>query len=121
MTAGAGKAKRLTLGGGLLNVALLLAVAGLSMVVFFALLDGLLLLVAALLASGAGSPTRGNYALVTARNLWLIGGGALLVAFVIFCLDYGFKHWRERRMQRLFLRLLAAELLIIGLQRLAAG
>ncbi len=107
--------------GRLINIALLLLVAGLGMVAFFSLLELLLTAAAHIIVATNDSATRSRYALVTVRNLWLLIGGAGLVAFVIFCLDYSFKHWREARMTRLFTRILAVEVVIIGLQILVAG
>ena len=100
----------------LLNLALVLPVMALALVAFFSLMEILLTLSAQVIVATSDSTVRSKYALVTVRNLWLIGGGAFLVGICIFLLDYGFKHWRTLRMRRLFLRVLAVELVIVGLQ-----
>ena len=44
-----------------------------------------------------------------------------MVGIVIYLLDYGMKRWRTFGMRRLYLRALAVELMIIGLQLVIAG
>ena len=105
----------------LVNLALVLPVMVLALVAFFATLEIVLTLSAQVIVTTSDSAVRGKYALVTVRNLWLMGGGAFLVGIVIFLLDYAFKHWRTLRMRRLFLRALAVELVIIVVQLLIAG
>ncbi len=100
----------------LLNLGLILPVMVLMLVAFFSLLEILLTLSAQVIVTTSDSAVRGKYALVTVRNLWLIGGGAFLVGGCIFLLDFGIKHWRTLRMRRLFLKVLAVELLIIAVQ-----
>ena len=104
-----------------INALLLAAVIALGLVTFFSLLEILLTISAPAIVASMGSATRGTYTLVTIRNIWLLGGGAVWLGIVIYCLDYFFKHWRERRIQSRYLRFLAAELVIIGLQVLIAG
>ena len=106
---------------GVINALLLLAVVGLGVAAFFSLLEILLTFAAQLIVRTVDSQVRGNYALVTVRNLWLIVGGAGLVGFLIYCIDYCFKHWRSARTRRLFLRVLAIELVVIAAQLLIAG
>ena len=105
----------------LVNILLAVPALLLAVVAFFALQEILLRFAAPMITGSAGNTVRGNYALVTVRNLWLLVGGALLVGFVIGCLDYCFKHAHKPRTRRLLLRILAVELAIIGLQFVIAG
>lgn len=98
----------------LINIALVPLVILLAVVAFFTLQELLLTLSARAIVTSMDSAVRGKYALATVRNLWLLGGGAFLVGFLIYVLDFAFKHWRTRRSRRLLLRILAAELVIIG-------
>ena len=104
-----------------INALLLAAVIALGLVTFFSLLEILLTISATVIFQAIDSQTRQYYAGVTVRNIWLLVGGAVWLGIVIYCLDYFFKHWRERRIQGRYLRFLAAELVIIGLQVLIAG
>lgn len=97
-----------------INIVLAAAVLALGVVTFFATLELALLGGAQVISRTNDSPVRGSYALGTLRNLWLMGGGVLTVAFVMMTLDYFFKHWRQPRARRIFLRMLAVELVIIG-------
>ncbi len=97
-----------------INIALAAVVLVLGVVTFFATLELALLAGAQVIVSTNDSPVQGSYALGTLRNLWLIGGGAVTMAFVIFTLDYFFKHWRQAGARRIFLRMLAVELAVIG-------
>ena len=97
-----------------INIVLVAAVLALGIVTFFATLELALLVGAHVIISTNDSPVRGRYALGTLRNLWLIGGGVLTMAFVVGTLDYFFKRWRQPRTRRIFLRMLAVELAVIG-------
>ncbi len=99
----------------LLNILLTPVVILLALVCFFAMQEILLTLSARVIIATVDGSARGGYALVAVRNLWLIGGGLLLVGFVIYVLDSGFKRWRARRYRRLLMRSLAMELAIIAL------
>ena len=105
--------------GPLLNIVLLAPVIGLALVAFFAAQEIALTIGARLIAMSVEGSVRGGYALVTVRNLWLVGGGLLLVACLIYVLDSAFKHWRSWRLRRLLMRALAIEALIIALGTLA--
>ena len=100
-----------------------LAVPALLLVVvsLFAIQEMLLILAAPAIARSAADTVRGSYALVTLRNLWLIFGGMLALGLIIYSLDRLFKHADKMRTRRYFLRLLAVELVIIGLQFVIAG
>ncbi len=98
----------------LVNTALATAVLALGVVAFFASLELALLVGAQVIAQSVDSAVRGNYALATLRNLWLLIGGVLMVVFVIGTLDYFFKRWRLARTRDVLLRLLAVELVVIG-------
>ena len=111
-----GQAKRVGVINALINVVLLVAAAGLGIVAFFSMMEILLTVAAQVIVRGVESEVRGRYALVMVRNLWLIIGGAGLVGLEIYFMDYFFKHWRKLRTRRLFLRVVAIEVVIIGLQ-----
>lgn len=104
-----------------INIVLAVVVLTLSVVVFFATLELALLVGAHVISRTNDNPVRGSYALGTLRNLWLLGGGVLTVAFVIATLDYFFKHWRLPRARRIFMAMLAVELLAIGVTAVALG
>ena len=97
-----------------INIILVAVVLALGVVTYFATLELALLVGAQVIISTNDSPVRGRYALGTLRNLWLIGGGVLTMAFVIGTLDYFFKRWRQPGARRIFLRMLAVELAVIG-------
>lgn len=97
-----------------INIVLVAVVLALGVVTYFATLELALLVGAHVIISTNDSPVRGRYALGTLRNLWLIGGGVLTMAFVVGTLDYFFKRWRQPRTRRIFLRMLAVELVVIG-------
>ncbi len=103
------------------NISLFGLALVLAMWSFFALQEILLTLGAYAILHAVDDSVRGNYTLITLRNFWLLGAGAFMVGFIIFCLDYIFKHWRRRRARRLFLRILVVEVCIIGLSVLVAG
>ena len=105
----------------LVNILLAVPALLLAVVAFFALQEILLRVAAQLIIGSAGNTVRGTYALVMVRNLWLLIGGALLVGVMIGCLDYCFKHAHKPGTRRLLLRILAVELVIIGLQLVIAG
>lgn len=95
---------------GLAIPALLLVVVSL-----FAAQEILLTLAAPMVARSAADAVRGGYAMVTLRNLWLVFGGMSALGLMIYSLDRLFKQSAKPSTRRYFLRLLAAELLIIGL------
>ena len=104
-----------------LNALLLALVMALGLVALFSMLEIVLTIGAHVIVATMDSATRSKYALVTLRNVWLLGGGAIWLGIIIYCLDYFFKHWRERGIQRRFLKLLALEAAIIVLQTLITG
>lgn len=99
----------------LLNILLTPLALMLALVALFAMQEILLTVGARVIAATVEGSVRGAYALVALRNFWLIGGGLLLVGYVIYVLDAGFKRWRTRRYRRLLMRSLAVELLVIAL------
>ena len=111
----------------LTNFVLLISMVGLSIWVFFSLNDliqtvGSFLILreiaSAELGAAAVDSVRIRYMLITVRNFWVLIGGVLLIIFVVGAVDYFSKHWREPRTRRLYLRLLAGELLIVGVSLL---
>ena len=103
-----------------LNFALLAAVAAVGFLAFLASLEIVLALSAPAVAQSIDSAVRAKYTLVTIRNVWLLVGGVIFLGLIIFCIDRYFKGWRARRLNRVFLRVLAFELGIILLQYLLA-
>ena len=104
-----------------INIVLAVVVLALSVVTYFATLELALLVGANVISRTNDSLVRGSYALGTLRNLWLIGGGVLTMAFVVGTLDYFFKHWRQPRARRIFMTMLAVELAIIAATAVALG
>ena len=100
----------------LLVVALALAVLS-----FFAMLELLLTVAALLISQTIDSTVRQRYSLVTVRNLWLLGGGALLVGLVIGGTEYFIKRLGNARSRRLLLCILLVEIVIIGLAVAVTG
>lgn len=94
-----------------------LAIPALLLVVvcLFATQEIVLTLAAPAIARSAADLARGNYAMVTLRNLWLLFGGTLSLGLIIYSLDRLFKQSAQRSTRRYFLRLLAVELVIIAL------
>ncbi len=105
----------------LINLLLLLIILPLGFLTFFSLQELIWTIGAAVILPGGEGSVRSHYALVTIRNIWLLFGGVALLAFVIGSTDYFFKHSRELRARRLFLRLLALELALIGLSGLVTA
>lgn len=105
----------------LITVGLAVPALLLIVVTLFATLEIVLTLAAPMIASSAADSTRGRYALVTLRNLWLIFGGMLSLGLIIYSLDRLFKQAAKPSTRRFFLRLLAVELVIIGAQFVVVG
>ena len=103
------------------NTALVIAAAGLGVVAFFASLELALLVAARLFMATTDNATQGNYALATVRNLWLIAGGAVTLGCILYGLDAFFKRWREAGLRRVYGRMLAVELAVIGAAWVAMG
>lgn len=105
----------------LISIGLAIPTLLLVVVALFASLDIVLTLAAPAIASGAADSTRGRYALVTLRNLWLIFGGMIALGVIIYSLDRLFKGSAKPRSRQYFLRLLAVELVILGAQFVVVG
>ena len=91
------------------------------MLTFFALLELVLTFAAPIIINSINSTVRQHYALVTVRNLWLLGGGTILLGFSVACIHHFTTHLGERRSRRLLLRIMLAELVIIGLHLVLAA
>lgn len=102
---------------------LLLALAlGLAVMAFFALQEILLALGARLIAAGGGGDSiRQRYSLVALRNVGAIGGGGLLIVWVIGGVNYFTRRLDRPESQRRLLWILALEMLIIGLNAAIAS
>lgn len=96
-----------------LNLALLAGAVVLGFLAFFHSLEIVLSLGARVIWESMGDTVQGKYALATLRNLWLLVGGIIFLVVIIYCINVFFKRWREMRIQRAFIILLAAEALVI--------
>ena len=105
----------------LFNLVLIVVVLAAALASFFALLELVQYAAAHIIIRTNDSAVSSRYALASVRNIWLMAGGAGMVGIVIYLLDYGMKRWRTLRMRRLFLRILAVELVIIALQVAVTG
>ena len=105
----------------LINLLLLLLCAVATFFCFFAVQELLLTVAAYLIYHGMDSAVRQRYALITARNVWLIAGGALLVGLMIGGFDYFLKRLAQTRTRRRLVLILLAETGIIALSRVVAG
>ncbi|MCY4071812.1 MAG: hypothetical protein OXG60_10970 [Chloroflexi bacterium] len=105
----------------LINLVLLLLTAVTTFFCFFAIQELLLAAAAYLIYHGMDSSVRQRYALITVRNAWLIGGGALLVGLTIGGFDYFFKRLAQARTRKRLLLILLVEIGIIALSRIVAG
>lgn len=105
----------------LTNLVLLLLCAVTTFFCFFAIQELLLTAAAYLIYHGVDSAVRQRYALITVRNVWLIGGGALLVGLTIGGFEYFFKRLAQARTRKRLLLILLAEIGIIALSRVVAG
>lgn len=105
-----------------LNFALLAAAVALGFLALISSLEIVLMLAAPLLLRSMGDTVQTKYALVTVRNIWLLAGGILCLAVIIYCIDCFFKRWRESRAQRLYIVLLVVEaLIVLAAQALASA
>lgn len=96
-----------------LNLALLAGAVAFGLVSFFASLEIVLSLGARVIWESMGDTVQGKYALATLRNVWLLVGGIVFLVVIIYCINVFFKRWREMRIQRAYIILLAAEALIV--------
>ena len=105
----------------LTNILLLVSVLVLGFVSFLASLELLLTIGAFVIFQGIDSEMRQYYSLVTLRNGWLIAGAIILVSLIVGC-SYNFgRRLGERGTLRWLLRILALEVVIIGLTFLVTG
>lgn len=105
----------------LISLLLLLLTAVATFFCFFAIQELLLIAAAHLIYHGVDSAVRQRYALITVRNVWLIGGGALLVGIAIGGFDYFVKRLAGARTRRRLMLILLVEIGIIALSRAVAG
>ncbi len=95
------------------NFALLTAAAAVGFFAFFASLEIVQLLGAQVIWRSMGDTVQAKYALVMLRNVWLLVGGIVLLVIIIYCINIYFKRWREMRLQRVYIKLLVVEGLIL--------
>jgi hypothetical protein len=100
----------------LINSGLLVAVIVLGLLSLFASLEIVLTVGAQVVIRTNDSAVRSKYALVTLRNIWLLVGGIIWLVIIIASIDRFMKHWRERRTSRVYLAILAIELVVIAVQ-----
>lgn len=103
------------------NLVLLLLLTVTTFVCFFATMELLLTVAAWLIYHGIESAFRQRYALITVRNVWLIGGGALLVGLTIGFFSYFSKRLDHGRTRQRILLILLVEIGIIVLSQVVAG
>ena len=95
------------------NFALLAAAAAVGFFSFFASLEIIQLLGAQVIWRSLGDTVQAKYALVMLRNVWLLVGGIILLVIIIYCINLYFKRWHEARAQRVYIKLLVVEALIL--------
>lgn len=95
------------------NGLLLLASMVLSVLTFIAIQDILLALVAPLVLTGEDATVQNKYALVTLRNIWVLIGGALLLAYLVTGIEYHAKRLDQARVRRILLYTLLVEVILI--------
>ena len=103
------------------NFGLLAAAVAVGLVSFFASLEIVLTIGAGLIWQSLGDTVQGKYGLVALRNVWMILGGLLWLGVIIYSINYFFKHWRARRIHRVYLYLLGAAALIILLAQIVTA
>lgn len=105
----------------LANLAALAVVMFLGFVSFLSALELLLSIGALVIYRGMESEFRQHYTLVTLRNIWLVAGAIIVVCLIVGCsVNFG-RRLGERRALRWPLRILALELVIMGLTFLVTG
>ena len=104
----------------LINLLLLLLMTVSTFVCFFAIMELLLTIAATVIYHGVESVVRQRYSLVTVRNIWLIGGGAVLVGFTIGSFDHFAKRLDQAQTRRRILLILLVEIGIIALSWVVA-
>ena len=104
----------------LINLILLVLMTVSTFVCFFAIQELLLTVAATMIYHGIESEMRQHYSLVTVRNVWLIGGGVILVGFTIGCFDYFAKRLDQAQTRRRILLILLVEIGIIALSWVVA-
>lgn len=113
MKANQNKGDYLWIGYAALNFGLLAAAVGFGFLAFFHSLEIALSLGARVIWASMGDTVQGKYALATLRNVWLLVGGMVFLVVIIYCINVFFKRWRDRRFQRPYIIMLAAEALIV--------
>ncbi len=105
----------------LINLLLLLLMTGALFFCFFAIQELLLTAVGYFIYHSMDSAVRQRYAFVVARNLWLIGGGVVLVGFTIGYFNYFSQRLDHARTRKRLLLILLVEIGLIALSRAVAG
>ena len=97
------------------NGLLLLASMVLSLLTFIAIQDLLLALIGPLIPNPDDVTVQEKYILVTVRNVWVLFGGALLLAYLVTGIEYHLKRLDQQRVRRILLYTLLVEIILIGL------
>lgn len=96
-----------------INFLLLAAVFAEGIVAYLASLEIALALGAQVIWEAMGDTVQAKYTLVTLRNVWLLAGGIVFLAVMIYCIHRFFQHWRAGRLLWLYVALLAFEAHVI--------
>jgi len=99
----------------LTNGFLLVASMVLSVLTFIAIQDILLALVAPLVLNSEDATVQNKYTIVTIRNVWVLFGGTLLLAYLVTGIEYHAKRLDQERVRRILLYTLLVEIILIGL------
>ncbi len=105
----------------LATLLLLVITLALGVVTFFALQEILLTVGAFLIVENVDGSVRQRYSLIVLRNIWLLGGGALLLVFVVGSLHHFTQRLEQSRSRRMLLRILVFEILVIGASMVMTG
>jgi hypothetical protein len=99
----------------ILNGLLLIVTSLLGVVVFFAILEILLIVGQFIFMRTIDSTLQRSFAVVSVRNFWMLCGGGLLIAFVIGGIEFHIKRLGRARTRSILLRTLAIEIVIIAI------
>ena len=99
----------------ILNGLCLLLTMILGVATFFALLQIILIIAENIAVRTVETPLRQVYTVGTVRNFWFVCGGGLLLAFLVGGFDYFSRRLDNIKTRYMLLRILAVEVLIIGI------
>ncbi len=105
----------------LATLLLLVITLAVGVVTCFALQEILLTVIAFFIVGNVEGSVRQHYSLIALRNIWLLGGGALLLAFVVGSLHHFTQRLEQPRSRRILLRMLVFEILVIAANMVMTG